>query len=201
MPNDEGLRQCKCGHYILVKDMKEIGSADSSEFPGMSTVPDELLPDCIAKAPSKDVEIAARLMYWRHLNHPYREQYRQHRDAEEAAIRAMWEAAHPDRRTWKNPRYSRPEGAPITYPEFRASEEQLKNMERLSELLQALQEKRNEARQIYTIELAELYREQGRFKEALKIIKSHHSPDIDTESKFMTQLINERQTAPVRFMV
>ena len=142
MPNDEGLRRCKCGQYILVRDMVAIDTADSSELPYMDHVPDELLPECIAKATSKEVEVAARLGYWRYLNHPYRDRYRQHRDAEEAVTKAAWEAANPDRRNWwgklrgrQAPSYSRPPGSPFTYPAFEASEEQLQNMQSLSEIL------------------------------------------------------------------
>ena len=80
MPNDEGLRRCKCGQYLLVRDMVAVDTADASELPYMDWVPDEQLPECIAQAGSDEIEVAARLGYWRHLNHPYRERYRQHRD-------------------------------------------------------------------------------------------------------------------------
>jgi len=46
-----------------------------------------------------DMEVAARLRYWRYLNHPYRQKYRKHREAEEADTRAAWEAANPDPRS------------------------------------------------------------------------------------------------------
>lgn len=38
MPNDEGLRQCKCGQYILVRNMVAVETADSSELPYMDHV-------------------------------------------------------------------------------------------------------------------------------------------------------------------
>jgi hypothetical protein len=41
MPNDEGLRRCKCGQYVLVRDMVAVDTADSSELPYMDWVPDE----------------------------------------------------------------------------------------------------------------------------------------------------------------
>jgi hypothetical protein len=107
MPNDEGLRRCKCGQFVLIKDMVPVAKTEASnpddelnDLPYMDRVPNELLPDCIAKASSEEMEVAARLGYWRHLNHEYRDKYRQHRDAEEAATKAAWEVANPDQRTW-----------------------------------------------------------------------------------------------------
>jgi hypothetical protein len=142
MPNDEGLRRCKCGQFILEVELVEIETAESSNLPSMDHVPAELLPECIAKPRSEEVGIAARLEYWRYLNHPYRERYRQHRDAEEAAIKADWQEANPDRRTWwdklrgrKAPSYSRPPGSPFTFPAFQSTDEQLQNMKRLSQIL------------------------------------------------------------------
>lgn len=205
MPNDEGLRQCKCGQYILVRNMVAVETADSSELPYMDHVPDKLLPECIAKANSEEIEVAARLGYWRSLNHPYRERYRQHRDAEEAAIKAGWEAANPDRRTWwdkfrgrKAPSYSRPPGSPFTYPAFEASKEQLQNMQRLCQILR---EWGAASRQGYTMELAELYREQGRFDESLQVIQTLDEQEVGVTSNLITRLIKERQPAPMRYMM
>jgi hypothetical protein len=118
MPNDEGLRRCQCGQFVLRKDMTDVESADTSDLLHMGRVPPELLPKCIVQANNEELEVAARLEYWRHLNHPYRERYRQHRDAEEAATQASWQASNPDRRTWWDklrgqnaPCYSRPPGS------------------------------------------------------------------------------------------
>ena len=205
MPNDEGLRQCKCGKYVLVKDMVEVDTADTSELPYMDRVPDEQLPECIKRAASEELEVAARLGYWRYLNHPYRERYRQHRDAEEAATREAWEAANPDSRNWwdklrgrKAPSYSKPPGSPFTYPVFAAKDEQRQNMQRLSEILQ---EWGTASRQGYAMELAELYREQGRFDEAELVIQSLDERDVGVTSNLISRLIKEKQTAPMRYMM
>lgn len=205
MPNDEGLRRCKCGQYLLVRDMVAVETADSSELPYMDRVPDEHLPECIAKAASEEVEVAARLGYWRYLNHPYRERYRQHRDAEEATTKATWETANPDRRNWwdklrgrKAPSYSRPPGSSFTYPAFEASEEQLQNMQHLSEILR---EWGGETRRGHTMELAELYREQRRFDESLQVIQTLDERDVGVTSNLITRLIKERQPAPMRYMM
>jgi hypothetical protein len=205
MPNDEGLRRCKCGQYVLVKDMIEVDTADISESPYMDHVPDDLLPVCIAKVESEELEVAARFGYWRHLNHPYRERYRQHRDAEEAATKAVWEAANPDSRTWwdklrgrQSPSYSRPPGSPFTYPAFEASEEQLQNMQRLSRILQKW---RDSSRLRYTMELAELYREQGRFEDSEQVILTLDDREVGVTSNLITRLIKEKQTVPMRYMM
>ena len=100
MPNDEGLRRCQCGQFVLLKNLVEVSTADDSTLPSLGHVSAEQLPECIASAASEEVELAARIMVWHHLNHSYRERYRQHRDAEEAATKAKWLAAHPDNRSW-----------------------------------------------------------------------------------------------------
>lgn len=205
MPNDEGLRHCKCGRYVLMKDLVQIETAETSDLPHIEYVPDELLHDCIAKAESEDMEVAARLEYWRHLNHPYRQKYRQHREAEEAATKASWEAANPDRRTWwdrllrrKAPSYSRPPGSPFTYPVFEATDEQRQNMLRLSEILQVWDDA---SRKGHTMELAELYREQGRYDEAERVILTLDEREVGVTSNLITRLIKERQPAPMRYMM
>ena len=205
MPNDEGLRRCKCGQYVLVKDMVAVDTADTSELPYMDHVPDDLLSECIAMAASEEIEVAARRRHWRHLNHPYRQQYRQHRDAEEAATKAAWEAANPDSRTWwdklrgrQAPSYSRPPGSPFTYPAFAPSDQQIQNMRRLSEILR---EWGAASRQRYTMELAELYRELGRFDESEQVIMTLDDSEVGVTSNLITRLIKEEQTAPMRYMM
>lgn len=204
MPNDEGLRQCNCGRFVLMKDLVQIETADISDLPSPEYVSDELLPDCIAKADSEDVEVAARLEYWRHLNHSYRHEYRQHRDAEEAATKAAWEVANPDRRTWwdkvrrrKPPTYSRPVGSPFTYPAFEPTDQQLQNMRQLSKILLA---RVSESRRGYnSLILAELYREQGRFDEAEVIILTLDEEEEGVTSNLIAKLIKEKQSAPMRY--
>ena len=211
MPNDEGLRRCKCGQFVLIKDMGSIErpaapSADddeSNELPSMDHVPRDLLPECISKASSEDMEVAARLDYWRHLNHEYRDRYRQHRDAEEAAIKSAWVAANPDRRTWwdnflrrKPPEYRRPPNSPFTYPAFEPTDVQLQNMQRLSKILF---DRWETSRKGYFINLVDLYREQGRFDEAELVIASMDIKTDDVTGQLIGKLIKERQPAPMRY--
>lgn len=204
MPNDTGLRQCQCAQYVLVKDMVEIDTADASELPYMDSVSDARLPDCIAQAASEELEVAARLGYWRYLNHPYRDRYRQHRSMEETATRQAWEAANPDRRNWwdrlrgrKAPSYSRPPESPFTCPVFEVQDGQRQNMERLSEIFREWWG--TASRRGYTMELAELYREQGLFGEAERVIPTLDEQDVGVTSHLISRLIQEKQTAPMRY--
>lgn len=203
MPNDEGLRQCKCGRFVLMRDLVELGAAESSDLPPIAHVQEAQLSACIEQADREEVEVAARLGYWRYLNHPYRERYRQHRDAEEAATKAAWESAHPDRRSWwgkllrqKPPEYRRPPDSPLTYPAFVATDEQRQNMERLCALLTDCN---GNSRGFYTLELAELYRERGLFGESERVIQTLEPKDVNVGSQLILQLIAERQPAPVRY--
>lgn len=203
MPNDEGLRRCKCGRFLLIKHTVEVDTAETSDLPHMDHVADEALGECIAKADSAELEIAARLLLWRSLNHPYREQYRKHRDAEEVATKAAWEAANPDRRTWwdrlrgrKAPVYRRPEHSPFTCPAFEPSPEQMQNMQRLTQLLIS---DATTSGYGHRLELAELYREQSRFDDAKQMIRSIAERDVNVTSKLISSLIKERQPAPTRY--
>ena len=203
MPNDEGLRRCQCGQFVLLKNLIEIGIADDSNLPFLSHVPVQQLPECIASAASEEVELAARMMYWHHLNHCYRERYRQHRDAEEQATKTKWHAAHPDGRSWwdklrgrKPPSYIRPANSPFTYPPFEPTPEQQQNMVRLSTILDS---RDDESLRWYAIPLAELYREQGRFEEAQRAMDAVEKREVDVTVRLISRLIKERDTAPMRY--
>lgn len=203
MPNDTGLRRCRCGRFLLTQDLLRLEVPAEDGLTSIPSVPDEDLPACLAGALPEAVEVAARLQYWRHLNHAYRVRYREHRAAEESATRAAWEAAHPDRRTWWDrllrrppPRYSRPPGSPFTYPPFQPSPVQLDNMQRLSALLQA---HCASAASPPSLDQAELYREQGRFDEAAAVMAAVDPRWDKATHKLITELIDQRQTAPMRY--
>jgi hypothetical protein len=203
MPNDEGLRRCECGSFVLVKDMAAVDEADGGDRSFMKHVCADLLPQCIAQAVNEEVEVAARLGYWRHLNHAYRERYREHRDAEEAVIKAKWEALHPDTRRWwdrlrgrKRAAYARPANSPFTFPAFEPTLPQLENMQRLSRILL---DWHVAARGRHALELAELCREQGRFDEAESVLSTFDDARAGVTSELITQLTKERETAPMRY--
>lgn len=149
------------------------------------------------------MEITARLAYWRELNHEYRERYRQHRDAEEAATKANWEAAHPDTRTrwqrfWRSrkpPTYRRPPDSPFTYPRYEPTAAQRENMEHLSERLADPCATSGNCK----LERAELCRELGLFDEAKSIILTIEDDDVCVASQLISKLIDRKETAPLRY--
>lgn len=203
MPNDEGLRRCTCGRFVLLSNLVQIDSAESSELPYIDHVPDALLPECIANAGDERVEVAARLGYWRYLNHEYRERYRQHRDAEEASTQARWEAANPDQRTWvekllrrKPPQYRKPKDSPFTYPAFLPTEDQFQNMMHLSKILLKWHETGD---RIHALELVDIYRQLGRFDEAESVILAIADDQSGVTSQLIARLIKEKQCAPMRY--
>lgn len=203
MPNDEGLRHCTCGQFVLTRDLLSVEVVEESDLPFMGGVSDDDLLVCIANATSQQMEVAARLRYWRLLNHPYRERYREHRKAEEVEIRAKWEAEHPDRRNWfarkfgrPHIEYRRPENSPFTFPAFTPSQEQELNMYRLIAIFAERDDAQNSP---FALDLVELYRETGQFEEARNLLR-----DIDTESdkvlhRLLNQMIDARTRAPVRY--
>ena len=204
MPNDEGLRRCMCGQFILLKELVEIETAETSDLPRIDRVPEEQLAACIAAADREELEVAARIECWHYLNHPYRQRYRNHRDAEEEATKATWEAANPDRRTWwdklrrrKAPEYHRPPNSPFTYPAFEPTDEQLQNMTLLSDILHVWSLESRPRQN--PLALAELLREQRRFDEALAIILALDNADDDVTSKLIAKLSGEKQSAPMRY--
>jgi len=208
MPNDAGLRRCRCGRLVTLGDLVEISTAPESDLPLIDRVPDEDLTGCLNQTLAEDVELAIRRQLWWYLNHPYRKLYRQHRDEEDAATQAAWEAANPDRRTWWDkllrrelPRYVRQAGRPFTCPPFEPSPEQLGNLERLASILRARREVASNVttRTELGLELAELCREQGQFEAAEAALSGVDADEAGGTGKLTADLIRERLAAPVRY--
>jgi hypothetical protein len=174
-PNDEGLRRCGCGHFMMMRSLIEIGTSQTREVPRIPRVPDELLPECIARSDGEDMEVAARLSYWRSLNHPYRDAYRAHREAQAAG------------------------DSPFSFPPFEPSPAQRQNMHRLSAMLLAC---RSAAwRRHDPLMLAELYREQGRFDEAEAMLQAIADEQRGVVSAVIAEFNRKRESAPLRVRV
>ncbi len=192
MPNDHGLRQCKCGIFFLQKDLVEIDQVQESELPSPARVAPSTLPIAIQQASNEKIEAAARLDYWHHLNHQYRNSYRLHREAEEQEARDQWEADNPDTRSlWQKirkakriPEYTISVDRHITFPPFTPSGEQEENMRRLLELLLA-----SSNRSWYSYEIVELNRELGRFTEASKALEQTNRDEESMLHGLLTKLI------------
>ncbi len=201
MPNGFGLRKCLCGAFYLRSEMVDLDQVDETELENPSRVQAEDLPNAIAEARNVQVEMAARLEYWQHLNHSYRESYRAHREAEEAATKAAWESANPDTRSlWQKirkvpaPTYIRPSNSPFTYPPFEPSQGQQKNMRALLELLN-----KTDKRRAYLQEIIELHRELGEFEQSAKALAEYEEKDQGTTSKLLVKLVKDREKAPMRY--
>jgi len=199
MPSGNELRKCKCGNFFLLNELHEITQNDATEAPYPKRLASEELPEAIAKARTPIIEQAARQEYWVYLNHPYRESYRTHRDAEEAFTKAAWEADNPDTRNWwqrfrkvPSPRYTPQQSSPFTCPPFEPAHEQRENMAAIIDLMQ------NQDRPDRVI-LAELHRELGNFSEAECELELLSDGDRSSASRVISELVNEMQSAPIRF--
>lgn len=202
MPEGHGLRQCKCGNFYLLRELLNISKGDTADAPSPAFVKPEDLPSAIAQARNPEIELAARMDFWQHLNHPYRDRYRAHREAEETETLRAWVAANPDQRTrWQRirkvaryPAYRPSPGRPFTYPSFVPTYVQRENMQQLLVLLQA-----GSNRHRYGLEIAELHRELGQFEEAAQSMRYLTSDEGAVTVWLMGELINDKQSAPVRY--
>ncbi len=201
MPNDQGLRRCRCGNVYLLQELHRISQVEHSDAPHTERVPAPMLPQAIAQARTPAIELAARLEYWHHLNHDYRERYRAHREAEESATQQAWQAVQPDTRRWwqrwhkaATPPYQRPANAPFTVPPFRPTPEQRDNMTALLPLLQTPSTSR-----IDHLLVAELHRELGEFDLAAQTLQAIDPAEQDFTSQLLAKLIQEHETAPMRY--
>jgi hypothetical protein len=209
-PCGGGLRKCKCGEFYILWETISTGIDAQPNTPRTAWVAAADLAEA-TQSQNKVVELAARREYWMHLNAPYRELYRAHRHAEEEAAKEKWEAdwhaAHPDRRTQgqrlidgllrKKP--ASPPSAPaaaMTVPPYQPSTLQTENMERL---LALILDRVHEPYGPDMREVAELYRELGRFDEAKAALQECPADDIGKPEKLMERLIDECQTAPIRY--
>ena len=203
MPNETGLRQCNCGIFVKLKDMTDIRKEENSELPRMEQIPGELLQDCIKQAKDEDMQVLARIAYWRYANHEYRNKYRVHREAEEEESKKIWKLLqNQTNKWWKKllriplPEYRRSSNSSFTYPPFEPNAIQIENMTILSDMLLEIQ-KQEPGRYVTT--LAELYRELGRFEEAKAQIQLISENEIGTASKLMANLIDQKETALIRY--
>lgn len=203
MPNESGLRQCDCGAYVRLRDMVDISEQEQSDFPSLRQIPGHLLQDCIESAEDEDMEILARFAYWRHANHDYREKYKAHRDAEEEENKLAWDAGQRETQSWwkrtlrlSTHEYVRSATSRFTVPSFEPSDIQIENMTILSDKLLASQIDNPMA---YALDLAELYRELGRFEEAQIQINKIPENETGNTSRIITEYIEKRETALIRF--
>lgn len=200
MPNDHGLRKCACGNFYLVIETHHQEHTSESDLPFPEKLSAEEIPLAIASARTPEVELAARLDYWQHLNHDYRERYSAHRKLEEQATQAAWEALNPDTRTWWQrvrkvpaPEYKRPASSPFTYPAYELTTEQRANLIALQELL--AQSKNGWDK----LHLVEVHRELGAFDKAQQVLDTIQENEQGTTSRLLAKLVSEKETALIRY--
>jgi hypothetical protein len=200
MPNDSGLRRCTCGDFFLQGELINVSEAEETDHSPPHLVPTADLPQAIAQARTIAIETAARLDYWQHLNHTYRKRYRIHREAEDAATKATWEASNPDQRTtWqkllkkdREPLYQPALDRPVSFPPFEPSTEQRENMLALLDLTESVGGRN-------TLQRVELNRELGQFDAAHQRLATTSADDSPAFQKVSALLIERRQAAPVRY--
>ncbi len=149
MPSGGGLRKCKCGQFYLLREAIKLGFEAGPETSHTQFVDAVDLADA-TQSTSPTVELVARREYWKHLNDPYRELYRAHRQAEDQTAQEKWDAechaANPDTRPvlrkfldrvlHKRPAAPPPmDTRPFSAVPYQPSELQIQNMVRLLELV------------------------------------------------------------------
>jgi hypothetical protein len=202
MPNDRGLRRCECGNFFLQQELIVVGHVATTDVPSAPMVDPEGLPQAIAEARNPSIELVARLDYWQHLNHPYRERYRAHREAEDAATKAAWEASNPDLRNslqkalkvGRIPKYTLPADRPVTFPPLEPSAAQRENMMAALDLIPGAADEER-----YALERVELHRELGKFREAQQALQAVDSETYSTIHRLTTRLIEMEIAAVVRY--
>jgi hypothetical protein len=200
MPNEHGLRRCKCGNFFLVRELLGIKHVETTDIPQADLVHPEDLVHAVSSSRTKEIELAARLDYWHHLNHPYRDSYKAHRDREDAAYLASSEAMAENKRSWWQKllkldarQKPLPDDRPMSFPTFNASEEQKKNMDALIDLMSA------SSQDLRQLEIVELYREVGRFDDASKALNRLGDDAKRAPYALINDLIAKKVSAPVRY--
>jgi hypothetical protein len=207
MPNDGGLRVCRCGTAFLLRDAirLEIEASPGTLFPPKPADAD--LPSVIQATSSPQVEATARRNYWRHLNEGYRVLYREHREKEEAKTDAQWRhdyyaslpffqrAASKLFRSDPPWDYPKPE-RPFTVPPYKPTTEQTQNMARLLALILNEADQSGKADRL---EVAELYRELGQFEAAADALSSCNEDHARVTRQVISEHIGWRCSAPIRY--
>ena len=191
-----------------------MGLPANEETPYPAYVQDSDLPTAINNANTRALEIVVRRNYWRALNHPYRDEYRAHRDLEMAEAKAQWEAAwqvkNPDQRgTWQRwkdairrktplkPPQMPLDFAPFTVPDYAPSDIQVSNMQGLLDLLLTPDE--DASTLLDNEEIAELYKALGKTEFAMEMLLKTTEEDRDKNFGAIEMSLKEELTGPVRY--
>lgn len=190
----DGLRKCKCGAFYFLKDAVGLGTnTDPDIQPAQPVLAADLADATLSD--QKPIELAARLAYWHYLNHPYREQYRAHRDKLNKKPTRI-QALSKNLLDWMtiNKKPPADPNKPFSMPDYQPSQLQIDNMERLLELLLNIE---NEAK-TNLIDIAEIYRELGRIDQASAALDMHTGVNDQRRKDAVRFLIKDRLTGPAR---
>lgn len=191
MPTDGGLRRCRCGTYFLLKSTFRVGFEDERSTQGAEFIKDADLKNLITKELSSDVEIIVRRRYWRILNDPYRDLYRDHRKKEDAKNinrKSFFSRLFLRIGLLKN---QREEPLKFTVPSFTITEQLTQNLERLLVLLE------KEERKDY-LEITEILRELSRYEEASETM-TKFTEEKNKVADLLKQLLAQQDNAPYRY--
>ena len=201
MPIRAPYQRCLCGQVLANGDLVTLRTLEQNEFDyqdyplRLQPLADEDWPDLVEQKRGDTGERSARLYYWMLQNHPYREQYCAHREAEEAAFEAQWRAGLPKHRRAKM-KYERAADRAISVPSFTPSAGLRANLERLIELLEA---EHTDERYVFANKLVEAYRELSLFDQAKEALARIPKDSWWVTERLLECLIDERQNALMRY--
>jgi hypothetical protein len=191
MPTDGGLRRCGCGTYFLLSNTFTVGFESERVTQGAEFVKDADLEFLLSMELPSAVEITVRRRYWRFLNEPYRDLYRDHRQKEEAKkVNRDSFISHFFLRIGLL-KHKKEEPLEFTVPSFTITNQLTQNLERLLVLLE------NEVNKDY-LEITEILRELSRFDEASKTL-AKFSEEKNKIADLLKQLLVQQDNAPYRF--
>jgi hypothetical protein len=191
MPTDGGLRRCSCGAYFLLKNTFNVGFENERTTPSAEFVKDIDLALLLGEQLSKDVEIVVRRRYWRLLNDPYRDIYREHREKENNKNKkrnsffSLFLLSFGLRKPLKKDELE------FTVPKFFISKQLSQNLEELLTLL------KNEEIKDY-LEITEILRELSRFEEASEML-AKFSEEKNKIADLLKQLLVQKDNSPYRY--
>lgn len=155
-----------------IRPVAEIEAEQNSIPPGPAYVANsELLAVIESEVADPRLAETARRLYWRHLNEPFREVYREFREAHKGEVDATGNSA--------------------TFPEYLPSAEQTRNMEQLVTLLVDTASPK-------WLELAELYRELGDMDAAARSL-SLITGEQERLHFVVEKLVSLKVRGPVKF--
>lgn len=201
---DGGLSKCACGEFFLLRDALRLDEAPEPDTQIVQPIEDSDLLLAV-KSCSKPIELQARRLYWRYLNHDYRLLHRAHmaasaQDKNRLRARMRWLSQCMElvgkRLLQARSNALATVATAVKHPGFEPSTDQKLNMERLLELVQ---DGGFDIQPPDMAEIAELYRELGVFDEAREAI-NRSSPDLTRlPIKLIASMIDSKQRAPFSF--